>query len=487
MRIGCAVALAGLLAVTGCAEPGQNALPPESRSAPPPASPAGGAPAVVEPAVAAPAPRVVGTAAALPCPTSYAAPDPNRPVLTAAVTVGSRGLVTGTETFVFRPDLATGEIVLRLWGASPRARAAGGSVTVSRVAVNGVPRQMSRPAPTLLRVPLAGKTPAGRPVTIAVDFRLQLPTGASERFGHRGETAWFGSGLPLLPWARGRGWATEPETANFAEAATSEAMELASLSVTRPSGLGVLATGAQVSDDGSTAVFRARSVRDLAVAVGRFRVARATTAHNKEVVVGVAPEVRDDPVVVAREMGRAVRAHASRFGPFPYERLVTAVLPDIRGGIEFPGMVLLGTGQAQGDATGSHEVAHEWWYGLVGNNQGRDPWLDEAFGTWAEALDRGTGASYIATTIPADGRNRVGAPMTYWEGRSSYYRSVYIQGAVALLKARSRVGAAAFDSAMTCHVRRNAHRITTPADIAASLRHLPAAVTILQSYGALPR
>jgi hypothetical protein len=282
-------------------------------------------------------------------------------VLTAALTVDG-GTVSGTSRVVFTPDLATGELVFRLWAAAPRPRAMGGGIDVRRVVVNGVARQARRPAPTLLRIPLAGKTPAGRPVTIDLTWRLRLPTGANDRLGVRGSTAWFGSGLPLLAWVRGRGWATDPETANFAEATTSEVMDLRSLSVTRARGLSVLASGAPLSDDGRTAVFRARAVRDLMVATGAFRTATAS-GGGKQVLVGVAPGLPDDPAAVAREMARALVAHARRFGVFPYERLSVAVVPDLRGGVEHPGAVLLGEGQAQGDATGSHEVAHEWWYG----------------------------------------------------------------------------------------------------------------------------
>jgi hypothetical protein len=433
---------------------------------------------------APPAPVVPAVPAALPCPPSYAAPDPQRPVLSAALTVDG-GTVTGTSRLVFTPDLPTGELVFRLWAAAPRPRARGGGIDVTRVVVDGVQRRTVRSTPTLLRVPLAGRTAPGRPVTIELAWRLRLPTGADDRLGVRGQTAWFGSGLPLLAWARGRGWATDPETANFAEATTSEVMELRSLSVTRPRGLAVLATGTPVSDDGRTAVFRARAVRDLLVATGPFRTATAT-ADGKQVLVGVAPGLPDEPSAVAAEMARALRVHAARFGVFPYERLVVAVVPDLRGGVEHPAGVLLGKGQAQGDATGSHEVAHEWWYGLVGANQAQDPWLDEAFATYAEGLDRGTAARYSRLPVPVDGRRRVGAPMTYWESRRSYFRSVYVQGAAMLLEARATVGAAAFDEAIRCHVRRHAHALTTTADLEASLRHLPAAVAVLRRYGALP-
>ncbi len=459
-----AAGLLGLaLAACGTAEPG-----------PAPAAPAQQA-RVALAAAAAPA--------ALPCPTRYAAPDPSRPVLTADLTVDGR-TVRSRQRFVFTPDLATGEVVLRLWAAGPRSRGAGGAVTVSRVVINGVARATRRPAPTLLRVPLAGRATVGRAMTIDVDSVVRLPVGANERFGARNGVSWLAGGLPLLAWERGRGWATEPETRSFAEAVTSESVRLDRLAVTRPAGLTVLSAGTPVSDDGRTAVFRSASVRDASVAVGRFRTAR-TTAGSVPVVVGVAPGVPDDPAKVAAELARAVRSHAARFGPYPHERLVSAVVPDLTGGIEMPGMVLLGKGQASGDPTASHEVAHQWWYSLVGDDQARDPWLDEAFATYAEALDRGTGGTYERMTVPADGRGRTGAPMTYWDGRSSYYRSVYVQGAVALLRARRAVGAAAMDRALRCHVARNAHTLTRPADVEASLRHLPAALAELKEVGAL--
>jgi hypothetical protein len=394
----------------------------------------------------------------------------------------SGGTVTGSERIAFTPDLSVSEIVLRLWAAAPRPARAGGGIDITSTRIDGQAVASRRTAATVLRLP--AQVAAGRTVVVEVGFTLRLPTGINDRFGHRGATAWFGSGLPLLAWERGRGWAVEPATAAFAEASTSEAMALTSLRVRRARGLGVLATGLKIADDGTTAEFHARSVRDVAVAVGAFRTTQVSTGSSV-VDVGVASGVNDDPVRTATELVRAVRAHSSRFGPFPFERLAVAVLPDIHGGIEYPGVVLLGTKQTL-DATASHEVAHEWFYGLVGDDQARDPWLDESFATYAEALDRGTGPAYERMTIPSGGRGHAGMPMTFWESRQSiYFRSVYIQGAVALLRARRAAGAAAFDNALRCHVRRNAHRITTPDDLRASLAGLPAAIRVLTAAGAL--
>ncbi len=406
---------------------------------------------------------------------SYAAADPHRPVLSIDVTVDRRTVV-GTQRVVFTPDRTLSEIVFRLWASAPRPTASGGRTTISSAHVNGVRVRPTRSSDTVLRLPYRG--PAGRAVTLDLGFRLTLPVGANDRFGSRGSTTWFGSGTPLLAWERGRGWATEPPTSGFAEASTSETMRLARLTVRHAAGLSVVATGAVVQESSTVTVTAAPGVRDVAVAVGRFRTTRL--AGPVPVVVASAPEVTDDPAVVGREVVRAMRAHTARFGPFPFARLSVAVLPDIKGGIEYPGAILLGSKQDR-DATTSHEVAHQWFYGLVGDDQGRDPWLDEALATYAEALDRGSAQKYLSTEIPADGKGRAGEPMTYWEGRSSYYRSVYVQGAAALLRARAQ-DPVAFDQQVRCYVARHAWGVAVPSDIRTSV---PLAVRELTRAGAL--
>lgn len=398
-------------------------------------------------------------------------------MLRADVTVSGRH-VTGTEQLLFTPDLPVSEVVLRLWAAAPVPARRGSAQRVTSVRVDGAARAFRQPSATVVRVPWSGA--AGRTMTLDVGFVLTLPVGADERWGSRGTTSWFASGLPRLPWEPGRGWDVEPPTTQFAEASTSGEMRLASLTVHHAAGLTVLATGRTVQRTSTSLTTTAAAVRDVSVAVGAFRT--ATAAGPVPVTVGVAPGLPDSPAALAREAETHLRAHAARFGPFPYEQLAIAVLPDVSGGIEYPGAILLGTRQDR-DATLSHELGHEWFYGLVGDDQARDPWLDEGFATYAEAIDRGTASSYTSARLPAAVQGTTGRPMTYWEGRTGYYLGVYVQGAAALLRARSRAPAR-FDAQLRCYVAHEAHRIATPADVA---RELPLAVPELRRVGALPR
>jgi hypothetical protein len=113
--------------------------------------------------------------------------------------------------------------------------------------------------------------------------------------------------------------------------------------------------------------------------------------------------------------------------------------------------------------TTPHEVAHQWFYAMVGNDQGRDPWLDEGLASWAEFRHEGAIGEAVSRDIPGDAEGRAGEPMTYWEGHQrSYYRGVYVQPAAALA---SLGPPELVDCALRLYVAANAWTIATPGDV----------------------
>ena len=91
---------------------------------------------------------------------------------------------------------------------------------------------------------------------------------------------------------------------------------------------------------------------------------------------------------------RAVGLFETQFGPYPYASL-SIVQSDLNDGQEYDGLVFLATkfyneydGSARSNLTaiGVHEIAHQWWFGLVGSDQATEPWLDEALAVYSEAL-----------------------------------------------------------------------------------------------------
>ena len=393
--------------------------------------------------------------------------------------------VKGHEQLTFLPDIQVTEVVLRLWPNSPYSASLGGSLTLDSASLQGAAAvAVIEQRGTLARLPLKQPVPAGFPVAITADFTLKLPRGANERYGYQPGLSWFASGFPLLAFEPGKGWATEPPTSAFAETATSPAMSVrASVTVPRE-GDQVVGPGGPVETTGRTTEFQADAIRDVAIAVGRFTKASGWSAAGVPVDAYVAAGVSDSATAYVNDQVAALNDHTLRLGKYPYKRLVSVTVPGVRGGIEYPGFILYGPNQH--GATPSHEVAHQWFYSLVGNDQARDPWLDEGFATFIEALHHNT--DYSGVGIPIAGVNEVGAPMTYWETHTTdYFPSVYIQGARALIRARNAVGASRFDSTLRCYVRRYANQIATPGDLAESFRLLPQVLAELRRVGALPR
>lgn len=106
------------------------------------------------------------------------------------------------------------------------------------------------------------------------------------------------------------------------------------------------------------------------------------------------PGYETEGLAILNAAVRAVGLFESLFGPYPYGSLSVAQ-SDLNDGQEFDGLVFLatkfyneydGTARSNLVAIGVHEIAHQWWYGLVGNDSATEPWLDEALSVYSEAL-----------------------------------------------------------------------------------------------------
>jgi hypothetical protein len=261
------------------------------------------------------------------------------------------------------------------------------------------------------------------------------------------------------------------------EAATSPVADY-DIAITVPTGYDVLGSGVRGADDH----WRATAVRDVGYSVGHFTLAEEDV-EGIHITVGVDANVAEDPARYMALITDSMPNYLARLSAYPWPTYTAAVLPGLRGGIEFPTHVMHGAGSA--DRSIVHELAHQWFYSLVGNNQGRDPWLDEGLASYVEFVQVGSLARHAGDHIPSDAVGRAGNPMTYWEGHEpSYYEGVYVQGAeaVAALGSVDQI-----DCALRQYVAHNAFRIATPADLIAAIAIVfPDAADRLAPYGLHP-
>ena len=379
----------------------------------------------------------------------------------------AEGIVVGSQTVRFTPDLATDRLVFRLWANAPRITRAGGRI---EVALDGA----SQPNPTTLVLPRTLR--AGETTEVSMTWQLTLPTGTSnDRIARTGDAVRLGSFFPVLAWHPGLGWATEAPTSGFAESSLSLPSDF-DVTAKVPEGSQMLATG--VTD--APGHWVASGVPDWAMSVGDFRMVTGTANGGVAVTVAVDRQVGDAPGPYLDKVIKVLNDFSVRYGPYPWPSYSLALTPELSGGIEYPMHVMQGPGTL--GRTTSHEVAHMWFYGLVATNQGATPWIDEWLSTWAEARYEGTVDDIKARPIPAEGQARAGEPMTFWESRqSAYYRSVYVQGAQA-------VGALGSPDLVDCALRqlvaRQAYRVTGNGEVVAALSVVsPDAAAVLARFG----
>jgi hypothetical protein len=166
------------------------------------------------------------------------------------------------------------------------------------------------------------------------------------------------------------------------------------------------------------------------------------------------------------------------FGPYPHESM-TVVQADFDHGMEYSGLYFLsrafyniydGTPSTFLVSIAAHETAHQWWYGLVGNDQAMEPWLDEALCTFSERL-------FYENLHPASLDWWEFVRVAYYEptgwvnstiyntpGYRPYRDAVYLNGALFLEELRALVGEEVFLSFLQDYVTRSTGKLVSGND-----------------------
>ena len=305
----------------------------------------------------------------------------------------SQAEIEGVARIVYRhpgPDMLE-DLVVMLWPNNDQYRASmtAGPAAIGGAVVQGEPLGGGLAMRYSLPAPLA----AGDSVDVSVPFRVvaEGPIGGStpHRFGITEGVLFAPTFYPLVPLRLDGAWqvADAPPGGDT----TTSAVAGYRVELTVPDDLALVATGTEITrqpvEDGQVAVtYVSGPVRDFAFALGSL-VMEETTSNGVAIRVWVLPqhEFEFDKVLQAARI--QVGLLTELVGPYPYTELDIVDVPGAYGGIEYPSLVTVGTlGGSWVIEPVVHEVAHQWFYGLIGDDQIAEPWLDEAFATYATAL-----------------------------------------------------------------------------------------------------
>jgi aminopeptidase N len=156
----------------------------------------------------------------------------------------------------------------------------------------------------------------------------------------------------------------------------------------------ILATSGVEEPNGEWTRYRVNGARTFAVSASdQFQYVDAS-AGGAVIRSYYYPGYQYQAAAILNAAVREIGLFEVKFGAFPYGSL-NIIQADLNDGQEYDGLVFLATkfyneyndsARSNLVAIGVHEIAHQWWFGLVGNDQAMEPWLDEALCVYSEAI-----------------------------------------------------------------------------------------------------
>lgn len=336
-----------------------------------------------------------------------------------------------------------------------------------------------------LRLPLRQPLEPGGAVRLSLRYELSLPSPQPspltrpEPFGYTARQTNLVDWYPFIPpYRAGAGWLAH-DRSFFGEHQVYEIADFqVEIRLAEPA-LGdqplVIAASAPAEQEGEVLRYRAGSMRNFAWSVSHEYQVTTASAGPVTVLAYTFPYHTQAGQAALQTTVEALELYGRLFGP-SQRRTLSVVEADFLDGMEYDGLYFLSNGfynLYQGTpgeylvAIAAHETAHQWWYGLLGNDQALEPWLDEALCTYSERI-------FFEKVYPAaldwwwayrinyyEPHGWVDSTIYNPEGYRAYRSAVYLNGAKFLEDLRGQVGEAAFFATLRDYAAIYAHRTAT--------------------------
>jgi len=237
-----------------------------------------------------------------------------------------------------------------------------------------------------LTIPMSNGLASADQTLVEVSYRFTLPYGGF-RFYQTLGNFYLAQWYPMLAtYQEGAGWNQQRYRTGTESYHTAHSDFKVEYQI--PRGYGIFSTSDQDPAAGSTTgVIEAKQVKEVFLAISKdMEVAREVVDGVEIRVLGRSREQQELDVILG-VAGEALHYFQQKIGPYPFKQLDIILDDQEAGGMEYPGIVtvlprsLFGTMQ-----TTVHEIAHQWFYGMMSNDPYQEGWLDEGLTTLATAM-----------------------------------------------------------------------------------------------------
>ncbi len=265
-----------------------------------------------------------------------------------------------------------------------------GHIDIKEVSAdNSLEWQIEGEDQNILNVSLPYEVYPEEKITIKIEFEVLL-AGINHRLGYGENTINFGNFYPVLAvYNEGVGFMLDPYHSNgdpfYSECANYQ------VSVTYSSKYQIAHSGKLISyseANGQTTInVEENKIRDFAFVLSeKFQ---KSTAVLEDITINFFGYNEDEDIEERLSTCLdAVGTFNDLIGNYPYDQLNIVKSNFVHGGMEYPQLVLI-SDRVEGEDENYvivHEIAHQWWYGVVGNDEYNHGWIDEGLAEYSTLL-----------------------------------------------------------------------------------------------------
>ena len=217
----------------------------------------------------------------------------------------------------------------------------------------------------------------------------------------------------------------------------------------------------------------AKNVRDFSLAV-MYDYKKADLSKNNTLVEVYAPGKKAGEINnIAYQAEEILNYYASSWGSYPYPEFKVVFVP-MRGfyGMEYSGMIFLrdecldpGYDRNRFDFLLAHEIAHQWWYGMVGNNQFKEAWLDEGLANWSAYKYLQTYKNQSPPAVIPNYKTNVNLALSDIRNSQAYYLAAYNGGEAFWLNLEQVLGTETVNNILRRYLADYRYKIATGQDL----------------------
>ena len=330
----------------------------------------------------------------------------------------------------------------------------------------------------ILSVPLSHGLGKGQSVQLEMVYEVTL-ANVAHRLGYAQHTVNLGNFYPVLCHLDETGFQCTPYYNVGDPFVTDVANYQVSINVAE--NIVVASSGDLLSvsteNQRTTYTYSAKAIRDFAMVLSpEFQL---VSAQSNGVVVNYYYFADANPANTLATAVGMVDFLAKNIADYPYAQLSVAETNFCFGGMEYSNLVMVASGGSDYLTATAHEVAHQWFYGLVGNDQIENAWMDEGLCEFVTMLymdkhqDKPLSTAikklyksyvtYVDVLTNYYGRVDVSfRPLDKYKNDTEYVYVNYVRGCLLFYTVYDNVGETKFFAALSKYFAQNKLRLATP-------------------------